>query len=290
MFRNTRRSWRRTSAKTDKDRFDFATNDVSLEWLAFMILETKSIEIYYGKIMVVRGLSLSVEKGEIRAILGANGAGKSTTLKTIMGYLDDQPEKGSVWFKGKRIDGLDTEKIVPMGIAYVPEGREVFPELTLKENLVMGAYTRSDSRVGDDMERVFTYFPLLKDRLKQQAGTLSGGEQQMLAIGRALMSNPELMILDEPSLGLSPLLVSEIFGIIKSINEAGTTILLVEQNAKKALSVAHHAFIMETGRIVLEGPPEKLMQNEDVQEFYLGMKTETSVKGYQRYKRKKRWR
>jgi branched-chain amino acid transport system ATP-binding protein len=255
-----------------------------------MMLETKNIEIYYGKIMVVRGLSLMVEKGEIRAILGANGAGKSTTLKTIMGYLDDQPEKGSIWFKDKRIDGLETEKIVPMGIAYVPEGREVFPELTLKENLVMGAYTRSDRRVGEDMERVFTYFPLLKDRLKQQAGTLSGGEQQMLAIGRALMSNPELMILDEPSLGLSPLLVSEIFGIIKSINEAGTTILLVEQNAKKALSVAHHAFIMETGRIVLEGSPEKLMQNEDVQEFYLGMKTETSVKGYQRYKRKKRWR
>lgn len=290
MSKNTRRSWRHISAKTDEDRFGSVTNDVSLEWLAFMMLETKNIEIYYGKIMVVRGLSLMVEKGEIRAILGANGAGKSTTLKTIMGYLDDQPEKGSIWFKDKRIDGLETEKIVPMGIAYVPEGREVFPELTLKENLVMGAYTRSDRRVGEDMERVFTYFPLLKDRLKQQAGTLSGGEQQMLAIGRALMSNPELMILDEPSLGLSPLLVSEIFGIIKSINEAGTTILLVEQNAKKALSVAHHAFIMETGRIVLEGSPEKLMQNEDVQEFYLGMKTETSVKGYQRYKRKKRWR
>lgn len=255
-----------------------------------MILETKNIEIYYGKIMVVRGLSLAVQEGEIRAILGANGAGKSTTLKTIMGYLDDQPEKGSIWFKEKRIDGLDTEKIVPMGIAYVPEGREVFPELTVKENLAMGAYTRSDRRVADDLDRVFIYFPLLKDRLKQQAGTLSGGEQQMLAIGRALMSRPELMILDEPSLGLSPLLVSEIFGIIKSINEAGTTILLVEQNARKALSVAHHAFIMETGRIVLEGPPEKLMQNEDVQEFYLGMRAETSVKGYQRYKRKKRWR
>jgi branched-chain amino acid transport system ATP-binding protein len=255
-----------------------------------MLLETKNIEIYYGKIMVVRGLSLAVEKGEIRAILGANGAGKSTTLKTIMGYLDDQPEKGTIWFKGRRIDGMKTERIVPMGIAYVPEGREVFPELTLKENLLMGAYTRSDGRVREDMERVFTYFPVLKDRLKQQAGTLSGGEQQMLAIGRALMSNPELMILDEPSLGLSPLLVAEIFDIIKTINQAGATILLVEQNAKKALSVCHHAFIMETGRIVLEGNPEKLMQNEDVQEFYLGMKKETSVKGYQRYKRKKRWR
>jgi len=254
------------------------------------MLETKNIEIYYGKIMVVRGLSLKIEKGEIRAILGANGAGKSTTLKTIMGYLDDQPDKGTIWFKGKRIDRLEPEQIVPLGIAYVPEGREVFPELTLRENLMMGAYTRNDSKVSDDLEKVFDYFPVLKDRLKQQAGTLSGGEQQMLAIGRALMLRPELMILDEPSLGLSPLLVSEIFDIIRSINQEGTTILLVEQNARKALSVAHHAFIMETGRIVLEGSPEKLMQDEDVQEFYLGVKKETSVKGYQRYKRKKRWR
>jgi branched-chain amino acid transport system ATP-binding protein len=254
------------------------------------MLETKNIEIYYGKIMVVRGLSLKIEKGEIRAILGANGAGKSTTLKTIMGYLDDQPDKGTIWFKGKRIDRLEPEQIVPLGIAYVPEGREVFPELTLRENLMMGAYTRNDPKVSDDLEKVFDYFPVLKDRLKQQAGTLSGGEQQMLAIGRALMLRPELMILDEPSLGLSPLLVSEIFDIIRSINQEGTTILLVEQNARKALSVAHHAFIMETGRIVLEGSPEKLMQDEDVQEFYLGVKKETSVKGYQRYKRKKRWR
>ncbi|MEI7448290.1 MAG: ABC transporter ATP-binding protein [Desulfomonile sp.] len=254
------------------------------------MLETKNIEIYYGKIMVVRGLSLKIEKGEIRAILGANGAGKSTTLKTIMGYLDDQPDKGTIWFKGKRIDRLEPEQIVPLGIAYVPEGREVFPELTLRENLMMGAYTRNDPKVSVDLEKVFDYFPVLKDRLKQQAGTLSGGEQQMLAIGRALMLRPELMILDEPSLGLSPLLVSEIFDIIRSINQEGTTILLVEQNARKALSVAHHAFIMETGRIVLEGSPEKLMQDEDVQEFYLGVKKETSVKGYQRYKRKKRWR
>ena len=254
------------------------------------MLETRNVEIYYGKIMVVRGLSLTVEEGQIRAILGANGAGKSTTLKAIMGYLDDQPEKGSVWFKGKRIDGMHTEHIVRLGIAYVPEGREVFPELTLKENLMMGAYTRRDRAVSEDLDRVFSYFPVLKQRLKQQAGTLSGGEQQMLAIARALMSRPSLMILDEPSLGLSPVLVSQIFNIIKSINEDGTTILLVEQNARKALSVAHHAFIMETGRIVLEGTPEKLMQDEDVQEFYLGMSSETSVKGYQRYKRKKRWR
>jgi branched-chain amino acid transport system ATP-binding protein len=254
------------------------------------MLETKNIEIYYGKIMVVRGLSLFVREGEIRAILGANGAGKTTTLKTIMGYLDDQPEKGTVWFKGERIDGRETEDIVRMGIAYVPEGREVFPELTVRENLMMGAYTRRDRNVSGDVELVFGYFPVLKQRLKQQAGTLSGGEQQMLAIGRALMSRPALMILDEPSLGLSPLLVTEIFDIIRSINESGTTILLVEQNANKALSVAHHAYIMETGRFVLEGPPEKLLNNEDVQEFYLGIKKEQSVRGEARYKRKKRWR
>ncbi len=254
------------------------------------MLETKNIEIYYGKIMVVRGLSLTIEQGDVRAILGANGAGKSTTLKTIMGYLDDQPEKGTILFQGKRIDGLETEDIVRLGIAYVPEGREVFPELTLRENLLMGAYTRRDRGISDDLERVFTYFPVLRDRLKQQAGTLSGGEQQMLAIGRALMSRPKLMILDEPSLGLSPLLVSEIFEIIRSINKDGTTILLVEQNATKALSVANHAYIMETGRIVLEGPPEKLMNDEDVQEFYLGIEKEQSVRGEARYKRKKRWR
>jgi branched-chain amino acid transport system ATP-binding protein len=254
------------------------------------MLELRNIEIYYGKIMVVRGLSLKVEQGQIRAILGANGAGKSSTLKTIMGYIEDQPEKGSIWFEEKRIDGMKTEKIVPLGIAYVPEGREVFPELTVKENLMMGAYTRRDREIDTDLQQVFSYFKVLKDRLKQLAGTLSGGEQQMLSIARALMSRPKLMILDEPSLGLSPLLVSEIFDIIKSINRAGATILLVEQNARKALSIADHAFIMESGRIVLEGTPEKLSENEDVQEFYLGVKQETSVKGFQRYKRKKRWR
>ncbi len=254
------------------------------------MLELRNVEIYYGKIMVVRGLSLKVEQGQIRAILGANGAGKSSTLKTIMGYIEDQPEKGSIWFEEKRIDGMKTEKIVPLGIAYVPEGREVFPELTVKENLMMGAYTRRDRDIDTDLQKVFGYFRVLKDRLKQLAGTLSGGEQQMLAIARALMSRPKLMILDEPSLGLSPLLVSEIFEIIKSINRSGATILLVEQNARKALAIADHAFIMESGRIVLEGTPEKLLENEDVQEFYLGVKQETSVKGFQRYKRKKRWR
>jgi branched-chain amino acid transport system ATP-binding protein len=254
------------------------------------MLETRNIEIYYGKIMVVRGLSLKVSQGEIRAILGANGAGKSTTLKTIMGYLDDQPDKGTIWFQDKRIDGMETEDVVRLGIGYVPEGREVFPELTVHENLMMGAYTRRDNGVPEDLAKVFGYFPILKSRLKQLAGTLSGGEQQMLAMGRAVMLRPSLLMLDEPSLGLSPLLVSEIFRIIRVINADGCTVLLVEQNAKKALSVAHHAFILESGRIVLEGPPEKLLENEDVQEFYLGVRTETSVKGYQRYKRKKRWR
>jgi branched-chain amino acid transport system ATP-binding protein len=207
-----------------------------------------------------------------------------------MGYLDDQPDKGTIWFNGKQIDGLETEQIVPLGIAYVPEGREVFPELTLKENLMMGAYTRRDKSVSEDLDRVFTYFPVLKERLKQQAGTLSGGEQQMLAIGRALMSRPSLMMMDEPSLGLSPILVTEIFEIVRTINRDGTTILLVEQNAHKALSVAHHAYIMETGRIVLEGTPEKLLNDEDVQEFYLGIQKEEAVRGEARYKRKKRWR
>jgi branched-chain amino acid transport system ATP-binding protein len=254
------------------------------------MLETKNIEIYYGKIMVVRGLSLKVEKGEIRAIMGTNGAGKSTTLKTIMGYLDDQPDKGTIWFDNRRIDGMDTEKIVRLGIAYVPEGREVFPELSVRENLMMGAYTRKDRQTSDDMDRVVQYFPILKERMKQDAGALSGGEQQMLAIGRAIMSRPSLIILDEPSLGLSPLLVSEMFDMIKTINRDGTTILLVEQNARMALSVADHGYIMETGRIVLEGTPEKLLADEDVQEFYLGMRKEESVRGEARYKRKKRWR
>jgi len=234
------------------------------------MLELKNVEIYYGKIMVVRGLSLKVEKGEIRAILGANGAGKSTTLKTIMGYIEDQPEKGSIWFEEERIDGMKTEKIVPRGIAYVPEGREVFPELTVRENLMMGAYTRKDRDVDTDLVKVFDYFSVIKDRLKQLAGTLSGGEQQMLAIARALMSRPKLMILDEPSLGLSPLLVSEIFEIILSINRAGTTILLVEQNAAMALRLSDRAYVYEAGEIVLHGTSEELRAHSKVRKAYLG--------------------
>jgi branched-chain amino acid transport system ATP-binding protein len=256
------------------------------------LLEIKNIETYYGLIYALRGLSLSVEEGTITAILGSNGAGKSTLLKTVMGLLDDQPDKGTIEFEQKRIDGKDPEVIVRRGISYVPEGREVFEELTVYENLLMGAFTRRDrSGIRKDIGTIYGYFPVLREREDQWAGTLSGGEQQMLSIGRALMNKPKLLFLDEPSLGLSPLLVQEIFGIIKTINKkAGVTILLVEQNARMALKIADSGLVMENGRFVLKGTSEELQNDEDVQEFYLGMKTDESAKGYQRWKRKKRWR
>ncbi len=256
------------------------------------LLEIKNIETYYGLIYALRGVSLSVPQGEITAILGSNGAGKSTLLKTVMGLLDDQPDKGIIEFEGKRIDRKDPEVIVRRGISYVPEGREVFEELTVHENLLMGAYIRRDrAGVRKDMETIFTHFPVLRDRQDQWAGTLSGGEQQMLAIGRALMNRPKLLFLDEPSLGLSPLLVKDIFSIVKAINDRdGVTILLVEQNARMALAIAHFGLVMETGRFVLKGSAAELREDEDVREFYLGMKADESAKGYQRWKRKKRWR
>lgn len=255
------------------------------------LLEIKNIETYYDLIYAVRGASLSVEEGSITAILGNNGAGKSTILKTVMGLIDDQPDKGTIEFMGQRIDGLDTDRIVRKGITLVPEGREVFEELTIRENLMMGAYTRTDKKhIDDDFDRVFNYFPILKDRINQWAGTMSGGEQQMLAIGRALMSRPKLLFLDEPSLGLSPLLVKEIFEIIRTINQEGVTILLVEQNAKMALSAAQTGLILENGRFVMKGSAADLLEDKDVQEFYLGVKSEKSAKGYQRWKRKKAWR
>jgi branched-chain amino acid transport system ATP-binding protein len=255
------------------------------------ILEIKNIETYYDLIYAIRGVSMSVEESAITAILGANGAGKSTILKTIMGLIEDQPDKGTIELMGKRIDGADTEKIVRMGVACVPEGREVFEELTVRENLAMGAYIRDDREgIREDFQRVYQYFPVLKQRERQWAGTLSGGEQQMLAIGRALMSRPRLLLLDEPSLGLAPILVREIFKIIRAINREGVSVLLVEQNARMALSIADHGLILENGRFVMKGRAADLMKDKDVQEFYMGVRSETSVKGYQRWKRKKAWR
>ncbi|RLB14205.1 MAG: ABC transporter ATP-binding protein [Deltaproteobacteria bacterium] len=254
------------------------------------LLEIKNIETFYTLIYALRGVSLTVDEGTITAILGNNGAGKSTILKTVMGLIEDQPDKGTIEFIGKRIDRKDPEQIVRLGISYVPEGREVFDELTVRENLLMGAYIRHDrAGIKEDFKKIYNYFPVLVEREDQLAGTLSGGEQQMLAIGRALMNSPKLF-LDEPSLGLSPILVAQIFGIIKSINEEGVTMLLVEQNARMALKIAHIGLILENGRFVMKGKAQELMEDKDVQEFYMGVKAEESAKGYQRWKRKKRWR
>ncbi len=255
------------------------------------LLKVKNIETYYDLVYALRGVSFSVEEGSITAILGNNGAGKSTILKTVMGLIKDQPDKGTIVFDGQPIQHRDTDVIVCKGIAYVPEGREVFEELTVHEHLLMGAYTRKDKKnINDDIERVFEYFPILKQRTHQWAGTLSGGEQQMLAVGRALMLRPRLLILDEPSLGLSPLLVKEIFSIIRDINKSGVTILLVEQNANMALSISSTGLILENGRFVMKGNSKDLREDKDVKEFYLGIKSEASAKGFQRWKRKKAWR
>jgi branched-chain amino acid transport system ATP-binding protein len=256
------------------------------------MLAVKNIETWYDLIRALHGISFEIRQGDIVALLGSNGAGKTTTLKTIMRLLDDdQPEKGTIEFMGKRIDRMDTEEIVRLGISYVPEGREVFPELTVMENIQMGAYTRKDRQgIKADIEGILQQFPILSERRNQQAGHLSGGEQQMLAIGRALMSRPKLLMLDEPSLGLSPLLTKEIFHIIRKINEQGMTILLVEQNVNMALKYSHYAFLMENGRIVRADKPEVLREDDDVKEFYLGIATETSAKGYKRYRRKVRFR
>jgi branched-chain amino acid transport system ATP-binding protein len=243
-------------------------------------------------IHALRGVSLEVMPGTITAILGNNGAGKSTILKTVMGLLDGQPDKGAITFDGKRINRRDPEKNVAAGLSYVPEGREVFPELTVKENLAMGAYLRKDrAQVKKELHHIHALFPVLEQRENQLAGTLSGGEQQMLAIARALLNKPKLLMMDEPSLGLAPALVKTIFEILKKINtEDGLTLLLVEQNANMALHIADYGYVLENGRIVLKGTAEELLQNEDVQEFYLGLKSSETSKGYQRWKRKKRWR
>lgn len=253
------------------------------------ILKIRNIESFYGPIMAIRGVSLDVHPGRIVSILGANGAGKTTLMKTISGVMD--PEKGQILFEGLEIQGRDPHKVVHDGIVHVPEGREVFPVMTVEENLQLGAYTRNDSRgIERDRELVFDYFPILKERRTQEAGTLSGGQQQMLAIGRGLMANPKVMLLDEPSLGLSPLLVKEIFTILKRLNEEqNMTMILVEQNARAALELAHDGYVMEVGRIVMDGTAEELMKSEDIQNFYLGVQ-EDGAREERRWKRKKTWR
>jgi branched-chain amino acid transport system ATP-binding protein len=254
-----------------------------------MILRLSNIESYYGPIMAIRGISLEVRRGSIVTLLGANGAGKTTVLKTISGILD--PQKGSIEFMGRPIQRLQADKIVRLGLSHVPEGREVFPFLSVRENLMMGAYPRTDrTGVAEDLEQVYGYFPRLRERLNQSAGQLSGGEQQMLAIGRALMNRPTLLLLDEPSLGLAPLLVKEIFTIIRRVNEEqGMSILLVEQNAKVALETAHYGYVLETGRVVMNDTCEGLTNSHDIQEFYLGAK-EAGARGERRWKKKKTWR
>ena len=233
------------------------------------MLEIKDIEVYYGMIQAIKGISFEVNEGEVIALIGANGAGKTTTLHTITGLLS--PKKGSVIFEGKDITKVPAHKIVSLGIAHVPEGRRVFAELTVYENLKMGAYTRKDKdEIEKTLEMVYKRFPRLEERKNQLAGTLSGGEQQMLAMGRALMSHPKIIVMDEPSMGLSPILVNEIFDIIQEVSKGGTTVLVVEQNAKKALSIADRAYVLETGRIVLEGDAKVLMNDDSIKKAYLG--------------------
>ena len=237
--------------------------------MAETMLKIDNIHVYYGAIHALKGVSLEVEKGEIVTLIGANGAGKSTTLRTISGLL--APKGGTISFLGADIGGIPAHEIVKRGISQVPEGRRIFAEMSVQENLEMGAFIRKDKDgVEKDFDLVYERFPRLKERRRQQAGTLSGGEQQMLAMGRALMSRPKLLLLDEPSMGLAPLLIKEIFSIIEDINREGTTVLLVEQNANMALSIAHRAYVLETGRITLSGAAKELAASEDVRKAYLG--------------------
>jgi branched-chain amino acid transport system ATP-binding protein len=254
-----------------------------------ILLQLNNVESAYGPVRAIRGVSLSVRRGQIATVLGSNGAGKTTVLKTISGIID--PRKGSVQFKGDNITAMDPAHIVQRGLVHVPEGREVFPLLSVRDNLLMGAYIRSDKdRIAQDIETAFGYFPILRERAAQPAGLLSGGQQQMLAIARALLSNPEMILLDEPSLGLSPKLTQEIFEIVLRINrERGTTMLLVEQNANMALNVADYGFVLESGRIVMEDTCARLLQKDDIKEFYLGLK-EAGARDERRWKKKKTWR
>lgn len=233
------------------------------------MLEVKDLEVYYGMIQAIKGISFEVNKGEVIALIGANGAGKTTTLHTITGLLS--PKKGSVIFEGEDITKIPAHKIVSMGMAHVPEGRRVFADLSVYENLKLGAYTRKDKEnLNKDLENIYKRFPRLAERKNQSAGTLSGGVQQMLAMGRALMSKPSIILMDEPSMGLSPILVNEIFDIIESISKSGTTVLLVEQNAKKALSIADRAYVLETGKIVTSGKASDLLEDDSIKKAYLG--------------------
>jgi branched-chain amino acid transport system ATP-binding protein len=232
------------------------------------ILSVKDLRVSYGAIKAVKGISFDISEGEIVTLIGANGAGKSTTLNTIAGLL--KPESGDIDFKGESLIGIKPHKIVSMGIALCPEGRRVFTQMSVEENLEMGGYTRSDAENQETMERVYERFPRLKERMGQSSGTMSGGEQQMLAMGRALMSRPQLLMLDEPSMGLAPILVQEIFDIVKELNEQGTTILLVEQNASMALSIADRGYVLETGTITKTGTGQELLHDDDVRKAYLG--------------------
>ena len=233
------------------------------------MLEVKDIEVFYGEIQAIKGISFEVNEGEVIALIGANGAGKTTTLQTITGLIS--PKKGQIFFEGQEITHVPAHKIVSMGMAHVPEGRRVFAQLSVLDNLKLGAFTRKDKEeIEETLIRVYKRFPRLEERKNQIAGTLSGGEQQMLAMGRALMSHPKIILMDEPSMGLSPIFVNEIFDIIQEVSKSGTTVLLVEQNAKKALSIADRGYVLETGRIVLEGNAKDLLDNEQVKKAYLG--------------------
>lgn len=232
------------------------------------ILELRNVRSGYGSIKALKGISIKAYEGEIVSIIGANGAGKSTTLMTICNVV--KATEGDIYYRGERINSISSDKLPAMGLCQVPEGRRIFPRLTVEENLDMGAFFRNDKEIRDDMERVYNMFPILRERSRQPGGTLSGGEQQMLAIGRALMSRPKVLLLDEPSLGLAPLIVQQIFKIVKEINKQGTTVILVEQNAKVALSMAKRGYVLETGNVVMEDDAQSLLNNPDIQKAYLG--------------------
>jgi len=255
------------------------------------LLRIANIEtLYFDRIYALHGLSLEIKEKEIFAVLGPNGAGKTTLLKTIAGLLKDQPKKGVIEFMGKRIHRHPPERVANLGIVYVPEDRGLFRELTVKENLDLGCWGRKGKKVQDDLEFIFDLFPILKERETQQAETLSGGQQQMLAVGRAMLRRPKLLMLDEPSLGLAPLVAKDVYDALLKISKRGTTILLVEQNAKMALKIADYGYIMEAGRIVLEGTSQELQDNEDVQELYLGLgQDEDSDKSFRLYKKRRTW-